>query len=313
MRLNYKILWCEDDLEWLEEAQDHIEEYLKDLGFVAVIENVRSEDEQDLKHKLNISQDYDLILMDYKFNDKPIGQMYINLIRSHNIFAEVVFYSGVRPKELYDQIARLSLDGVYVSPRVDGFYDKVKKVIQTTVKKVLDVNAMRGIVMAATSETDKKFFEIIKVVHDTKLNDEQKGSLRDKILKRIKKRFDDLQRKHAEVNPSDPWEYLSSTINFGADLRFITLKKEILENTLGANKASSAFHDIYNTIGKYEEINRIRNLLAHEQERKETHGDKTTIHVHNISFDEAFALDLRSKLVEQEEKVSDLFHRVSQA
>ncbi len=315
MRLSYNILWCEDDAEWLEETEEGVKDHLKDLGFVAQISAVRSENIEELEAELNNSSNYDLILVDYRFNDKTVGGEFIKKIRDHNIYAEVVFYSGVSSEDLHRVISDHKLEGVYVAQRAgEPFYDKVFKVIETTVRKVLDLNSLRGIVMASTSGIDKKIFQIIKTFYNETLDDgKEKNTFREKILKRIKKKLEERLRNFGKVNYDDPWEYLGSTINFWSDLRIATLSKEILEQYFDAKNSKSDHNKFYQVIEQYRETSKKRNLLAHEEEELTSDEDgKMVIKVKNFKFDETTAKDIRKDLVEQDSMVNKFLENLSQ-
>lgn len=58
MRLKYKILWIENEEDWVDSIYDQIQEHLSDLGFEFEKKLIAKEEE-------NVNYDeYDLILMD---------------------------------------------------------------------------------------------------------------------------------------------------------------------------------------------------------------------------------------------------------
>jgi hypothetical protein len=84
-----------------------------------------------------------------------------------DVLTDVVFYSAKGPKFIKDKAAELGLEGVYFSDRnQDQFIEKVSKVIKSTIRKVQDLNNLRGLVMAEVSELDHMMSEIINKYYD---------------------------------------------------------------------------------------------------------------------------------------------------
>jgi hypothetical protein len=171
MKLNYKILWIDDDIE------DYIEmgfksefgTYLDSLGFIPTIETF--EDGEKAEESIN-SIKYDLILSDFNINGeekegegkKRQGDVLIQNIRDGGIFTEVLFYSA-QPnfddiaKNLYrDRVSFFSLIG---DEGFRKFREKVFNLINQTVSKLQELNSIRGLVMSETSELDNTVIDIL--------------------------------------------------------------------------------------------------------------------------------------------------------
>lgn len=308
MKLNYNILWVEDSPVWLAEHKIPVKKYLKEQGFNMNVIDIEGDDDTELARALENSENYDIIFVDYKLDGDSKGSDIIKLIRKRQIFADIVFYSNTPRDELFAAIATLQLDGVYVSSRVD-FGNTVEKVIYNTIKKVFDLNNMRGIVMASTSVIDKKIFKIIKHFHDNNISDiGEKEKLLRKILSRVDKQIKDLEEKYKEVDTNDPWEFLSSTLNFNSALRTRILRKDILDKIVGAKKPDSRYHSIYQKLLNFEKnLSPKRNLLGHEEETQTPNEDgTTTIKIGDFEFDEKTARELRNDLIELETAIAEL-------
>ncbi|HEY2169397.1 MAG TPA: hypothetical protein VGJ30_07205, partial [Candidatus Angelobacter sp.] len=71
------------------------------------------------------------------------------------------FYSNVPSTELWDAIRNAQLEGVFIANR-QVIADKIEKVGRQSVNKILDLNNMRGIVMAEVGELDLTLEAILR-------------------------------------------------------------------------------------------------------------------------------------------------------
>ena len=163
MNLKYRILWIENEEDWVESIEDQIQEYLENLGFIYERKLITKE-EQDISYN-----DYDLILMDLNLADQPNGADLISKIRDLGVYTDVVFYSASGIDELRAKGREKELEGVFYSGRTPdtAFVNRVKAVIDATLKKVQDLNNLRGLVMAEVSELDVLMDKIIPSYFNT--------------------------------------------------------------------------------------------------------------------------------------------------
>jgi len=164
MKLNYKILWIDDQIEdYIEMGiKSELETYIDTLGFIPTVEcfengNVAEQSIKTIK--------YDLILSDYNIQGaNEQGDILIQKIRDGGVFTEVLFYSAQPDfdniaKNLYrDRVSFYSLIG---DESFKGFREKAYKLIDHTVSKLQELNNIRGLVMSETSELDNSVEEII--------------------------------------------------------------------------------------------------------------------------------------------------------
>ena len=157
MNLKYQILWIENEKDWGESIEDQIQEYIEDLGFIYE-KKLISKEEKDISYN-----DYDLILMDLNLADQPNGAELTSRIRDLGVYTDVVFYSAIGIDELRAKGREKELEGVFYSGRTPetAFINRVKAVINATLKKVQDLNNLRGLVMAEVSELDATMDKII--------------------------------------------------------------------------------------------------------------------------------------------------------
>lgn len=184
MRLKYKILWIENEEDWVDSIYDQIQEHLSDLGFEFEKKLIAKEEES-----VNYDE-YDLILMDLNLAEQPNGAELIERIRNLNVFTDIVFYSSVGIDNLREKGREKNLEGVYYSGRTpdSSFVRKVCQVIDSTIKKVQDLSNLRGLVMAEVSDLDSLMDEIIrKYFIDQSLLDRFHQKITKKKEKSIKK------------------------------------------------------------------------------------------------------------------------------
>lgn len=195
MKLKYKILWIENEEDWVESIEDQIQEYIEDMGFDYEKKLIRKE-EKDIDYN-----NYDLILMDLNLADKPNGAELISKIRELGVYTDVVFYSAMGIDDLRAKGKEKELEGVYYSGRTPevSFVKKVKAVIVSTIKKVQDLVNLRGLVMAEVSELDSKMQDIIEKFYVQNETEALKQTFYKhitlKIEERIKSSLDGCEKK----------------------------------------------------------------------------------------------------------------------
>jgi len=256
MNLIYKILWFEDQLLWAQPLVREIKTFVEEMGFIFS----EPQFERDNSNINNINyEEFDLILMDYNLSGTEKGDVLIKRIREHNFFSEIIFYSADGALKLREEVFNNGLDGVYCADRpANSFLRKVQEVIKVTVKKVLDLNTIRGIVMAETSDIDKKMLDVI-TIYANSLEAVAKNAFlekrRNKLLKSINEKIEDLKT--------------SSLDNFYNNLLFDSSQKwrtvlDIVKNRIPEKESLTRLYD--------PEIIQKRNRLAHVKEMQDTAG-----------------------------------------
>lgn len=164
MKLHYKILWIDDQIEdYIDMGiKDEFESYIEMLGFIPTVECF--ENGTVAEQSINTKK-YDLILSDYNIEGaNEQGDVLIKKIRDGGVFTEVLFYSAqpdfdTIAKNLYrDRVSFFSLIG---DESFKGFKEKVFKLVDHTVSKLQELNSIRGLVMSETSELDNTVEEIL--------------------------------------------------------------------------------------------------------------------------------------------------------
>ncbi|MDD2799267.1 MAG: hypothetical protein PHV20_11805 [Bacteroidales bacterium] len=211
MNLKYSILWFENDVDWYESIVDNIREIVEDeLGFKMNLPLLKK-DGDDLEN-VNFSN-YDLILMDLNLDKSPTGDKLIQRIRGFEVFTNIIFYSSEGVSKVSEKIKELELEGVYFSGR-DGnsFVKKVEKIIYSTIRKVQDINNMRGLVMAEVSELDHKMIDLLKQ-YLSNLETDEKNRFIDKRKKKVLKSLNDMIGTFSNLSDDSIFEHRDFSTN----------------------------------------------------------------------------------------------------
>lgn len=265
MKIKYHILWFEDDPKPY--FKKRIEDYIKDLGFIPVFDKRTKLPSGEINFRK-----YNLILLDFHISNEKTTQIILKKIREKDYYSEIIFYSN---KGLSNDFIKKNLglfEGVFWHFTDEDLAEKVKSVIDLTLKKFQDINNLRGLVMAETSDLDKLKTEIFSEYF--KLDHEDKEEFQNIIFNLIEesisgnyKKIKKYQKKRIEIKEDDLDEDFEKTIfNLIEDFIFDFHKKgrcikKLIE--LLSSQNTFDFHDYEAKI-----INK-RNKLAHEPEREE--------------------------------------------
>jgi len=284
MKLEYKILWFDDNQEMFESFDlDPLTSGIGNWGFVPGIEFVSSPGEFLSKSPFN---DYDLIIVDYNLEEYGQGQDFIAQIRDQEVYTEVIFYSAGAASALWDSVGRLQLEGIYVANK-NVIIEKILKVGQQALRKVLDVENMRGIVMAEVGDLDHLLDGIVRAAVDSLTPEQQRD-----VFDRFHSASEEVHGKHKEKldsfkeNPSvDALLALCDSNKRWANYNRAKNHNEIL-------KAAK--------LGDYvQEILNPRNFLAHGIPEAGENGAEIFRYQGKIYvFSEEVGITLRKKIIE---------------
>lgn len=254
MRLTYKILWVDDAREFIDTSREDVEEYLDGLGYQ--LEVSKYYDGNDgMDHYLE-SNDWNLILMDFDLENNVEGTELIERIRGNNIYTEIIFYSSDITK-LENSVQTEPLEGVYWAYRHDGFEEKVEKVIDITLKKALDINNVRGLVMAEVADMDHELTDIITLHHDN-ISEEQKSIFQIQMLERCKEQLERaLEQIESDINGECTLDDCTNFRRTDSNKRFRAVKGILRDETIQLEDNQS------NILNGYGPFLTKRNLLAH--------------------------------------------------
>ena len=166
MRLDFNVLWVDDQPNRVQAQIGAIVRRMQEEGFQFNATLCHSIDEVRAHIADGVFTDeVDLILVDWDLGSDVTGQDVIATTRQAIPYKDVVFYSAMKPAEELRQLAFDSkLEGIYCATR-ENLVDEVLGVFESLVKKVLDLDHTRGIVMGATSDIDNMVNQCLIAIH----------------------------------------------------------------------------------------------------------------------------------------------------
>jgi hypothetical protein len=199
MRIDFNVLWVDDQPDRINAQIRAIERQMEAEGFNFNPTLCESPDELDGKIADEIFNDeIDLVLVDWDLGAKVQGQDVIEAIRERVPYKDVVFYSAQTPVSTLRQLAyEKGIEGVYCASR-EELVAEVFGVFESLVKKVLDLDHARGIVMGSTSDIDHMVNECLSAMHQL-LDEPGRQGMLDEALGRITERIAELTQKVDEL------------------------------------------------------------------------------------------------------------------
>lgn len=194
MRLDFNVLWVEDQPDRVQAQLRRIARHMEENGFAFNATLCRTFDEVRQRLASDVFNDeVDLILVDWDLGKDTSGadvqgQTVIEAIRDDIRYKDIIFYSAqTEPDQLRRLAHEASLEGIFCARRND-LVDEVTDVFDSIVKKILDLDHTRGIVMGATSDIDHMVVECLKHAHG-KLDDAGKKAVITEALGHIDERM----------------------------------------------------------------------------------------------------------------------------
>lgn len=261
MKLNYKILWVDDNIDEFIDLgiKDELVSFVESKEFISTVDCFEETKAAIVKLK---TEKYDLILSDYNIDEKEQieenqGDYLINHIRENDIFTEVLFYSAQSDfKEIAMKLYqdRVSFYSLIEDEAYKGFKGKTFKLIDLTITKLEELNNIRGLVMSETSELDNSVEEII--FSFLSKGNEESEKLKIYIIESIVSSSKGNLKNAEKFNELDATEIVKSRL-FDADKKSRTINK-ILELLKVEDKQFDEFYKNYKT-----DVLDTRNDLAH--------------------------------------------------
>ncbi len=226
MRLDFNVLWVDDQPNAISSQITPIKAQMADEGFRFNPTLCKSIAEIKTLIAGDVFQDeVDLILVDWDLGGGVHGQDVIEHVRQVAPYKDVVFYSARTPAaDLRGIACSRGLEGIYCANR-EELVSEVLGVFESLVKKVLDLDHTRGIVMGATSDIDHMIHTCLAQI-EAKLDDNGKKKLVGQAIKRVKERVKDIAKKGAELETAaSVTTILEAHMIFGANDRLRMLRR----------------------------------------------------------------------------------------
>lgn len=256
MKLNYYLLWVEDDDSWFKDTSELFEMTINDYGFHAIIERKKTLTEVKEEIAKNNLKKFDVFLIDFNLKDSESGDSIIELLRGKEIYTDIVFYSSDKGS-IIESVKEHQFEGVYHSDRRE-IQDKFEKVFKTTIKKIEEINSMRGLIVGETSELDALIEEHLNYYIQPpfiKKFDIDKF-LKDKIFAKLEEKLSFLKGTYSDVGLKGILPHIEAI-----------RKWELLRGILKVNKDHKPYISEFLPVNaKYQDdVIQIRNKFAHAQ------------------------------------------------
>lgn len=258
--LKYRILWVDDNIEtYIDLAVDEeFEIFLRNYGFDPEI--IKFETAESALEHIQDDNKFDLILSDLNLAGGEQGDSLIKKIRDGEIFTEILFYSAQPEfesvaKELYrDRVSFLSLVGDEGNRL---FKDRVRRLISLTISKLQELDNMRGLVMAETSELDVLIEDILIEIMSN--DNEQTKNLRVYMVEKIKENNDQRQALFEKIEELTHSQLIKHRTLFDASKKSRTLNEYLKKS--GLTESNESFRDFHQHYEK--DVLQTRNDMAH--------------------------------------------------
>ena len=308
MKLRYKILWIEDDIKTIKIKAKNTRKFLEEnYGFECKEDDIEILNYDEFKEQYiqnnEVKSDmekFDLLLVDFDLGEVgKSGDELIEIIRK-GLYSEILFYSSNYPA-LKTSLQSKDIDGVFTSNRGELEY-KIKKLIRVTIKKVQDVNNLRGLIMAEVSELERLKEKII-IKASPKIDQK---NLEKYVLKKIQSSGNSTKNKATGLlNDIDNvlFEDLFKKIGFIDMDKKIHATGEILDKLKITSPISKTeFIEPYK-----ENIRDIRNKFAHIEEcdGKDEDGNGCKV-IGDIPFTESNCIKIRQEIKKYKKILEDI-------
>lgn len=298
MKLEYKVLWFEDQFEYVDDAISSIEQFVREKGFLPEIERrtgITGDEIDELAEKLDGYNPYDLIIFDYDLGGASEDGLHIAGKLRNTIFTDMIFYSGKVSGELRKLLYENRVDGVFVVHR-DTFYDDIEPLIEDHIKRMSDINNIRGVVMSGTSALDLRLREVL-----VGRLEELDADKRDEVLGKIKEKLGEQVK-----NQTDRIEQINCPVEAVKDYRVTHF--DLIRVLLKGHFQKGTVH--YNSLNDGSVLHKVqveRNNLAHQ--RDEYTGDgKMVLHgrTGRVPYNFSEFQRLRNELLEAIASLEDM-------
>lgn len=300
MKLEYNILWIDNDLPgYIERGEvTDIEDFLTENGFEPNIEKVFDEADLDQfidKHK------YDLIISDFNLENTTGGRVIERIRNEKQLDTEILFYTAQasNSEKFNEEVRSLAfVERLTFQLGRDDLMTKIEKVITLTLKKLLELNATRGLITAATSDLDVEIEEIVMqlVVKHNKSADDLKQIVKDKAHTPLQKRLDNF------------WDKYDSFQSYFPKIDAVK-KWEIFRDLLKPLKAQNEIKTFLDGNKTYQaQVIDIRNKFAHAKaiDDNGTLKLKGQIEGQDFEFTEVSCVEIRKNLIEHKRNIENL-------
>jgi hypothetical protein len=298
MRLRFSVLWFDDNEDYFDSLDlEPLQQEIRSWGFIPVIDLVSTPEDFTSQSPF---EKYDLIVVDQNLEGYQDGKDFIANIRNNAIYTEVVFYTAGNAADLWSAIKERELEGVFVSSRSE-ILSKLARVGRQSIRKVLDLENMRGIVMAEVGELDLMLGEIIAIGIEGLVEEKRQSIFTRFYESAAKQNKDDARRLNDFIENPGVTEMLELSDSNKRWQNF--------------NRLSKAHDQLRGQprVGDYvEEVLKPRNFLAHGRPVASQNGGYTFDYRGNeYHFNDTTSLQLRRTILEYKSALDRILGAIS--
>ncbi len=257
MKLDFTILWIDDQPKHIKSYRESLGLKIAPLGFEIEVLEARSIAEiSDVVGDRPEHDGIDLVLVDYDLGNGSGGELALEEVRKLFRYKEIIFYSATDVEKLRKLAYERQVDSVHFSTRL-GLVEEAAEIVRKLLAKVLDIDHMRGLVMSAASDIDDLVARSLAAVYSKLEVDEQKEfleELQQQLAKKLSRWSDELSKACAA---SELTAMLELTALYSPADRLTSLRKRLEKQAPSAGDRNEMVK------GYVTEIVPRRNKLAH--------------------------------------------------
>lgn len=295
MKLSYKILWFDDQPHNVDAAKEYLKQELANFGFkLEIVWASRENEYQERIESLSNYHDFDLIMIDWDLGkgtseNSLTGDTLAKKVRK-NTYTEIIFYSAKPAKELRQLIFEQNIDGVYSVNR-KNLGEESKNIVNITIKKILDINNMRGIIISSVGDFDHIIGDCLEVNYSLSAEKERNRQILS-IKTRVKNSLEQALKK---IDSIDDFDSLVSSYSFSTSLRYNELQSQL--NSMKDDELNECINMLKEFKG---EIIDMRNTLAHARVIEEDGKHKFESKPENIVISDEYFTKARIDVLKHE-------------
>jgi hypothetical protein len=268
MRLEFRILWFENQPDDVRTQIEEIEEHIHEAGFISRIHTeTDGRNLAALSRQQTLYDDFDLVVVDYDLGDpQNNGDKVAKMVRRGFGFTDIIFYSGHNTVDLRTLVHQNNIDGVYCIERTN-LSERLSVHIDQTVRRLSRLEAMRGLSMSTVGKCDDELRALLRaafLMAEPKTQEEIRSTL-DALVENGAAAARDTYAACQDFHAC-----LSSRAVTSFHLQKLALK------ILKGNPICEEHREL---LGRYnEEVLTPRNTLGHAIETRGSHGWEVAIH-----------------------------------
>jgi hypothetical protein len=258
VRLDFEVLWIDDQPGSMASNETALKLKMRAQGFDLRVTFRKSVAEAKERLGDSVFKDHvDLILVDYELG-KGVGgngDEALRTVRDAIPYRDMVFYSSKSVSDLRTIAHKANVEGVHCATRAD-LLDVVERVFEAAVRRVLDIDHSRGIVMGATCDIDHRVNRALTYIH-SRLDPVAQAKVWKSVGERIEANLKKMGEKAKELR-------LEGSLEPMMELYDLVTSNDRLRLLTGQLKANPSHKDARERIVRYmRDVIPNRNIVAH--------------------------------------------------